>query len=302
MSNTTKGLYLSFVTAVVSGISIFINKFAVEAIRPPLYFTSIKNISVAVIVLAIIFVTGEWKKLGNLTKKELVHLVLIGIIGGSLPFYLYFTGLSQTSAVNAAIIHKTLVFWVAIMAAPLLKERMSKGQILTVLMLFAGNIFIGGFQGFKFSGGELMVLAATVLWGVENILAKKILSTVAPNIVLAFRMGLGSVILIAATLITVPQAFKNSLGLSSLQLFWIVLTILSLLVYTMTWYRALKNAPAVVVTAVLVSSTLVTNVLSAIIITHSWHITLVIQVVLIAMGAVLFSKCSLREVTIKKEI
>jgi len=290
MSNTTRGIYLSLLTAVISGISIFVNKFAVDAIKPALYFTSVKNVAVAVLIVAIVLATGEWRKISKLTGKELGYLVLIGLIGGSLPFYLYFTGLSQTSAVNAAIIHKTLVFWVMLMAIPFLKEKVSKWQILGVLMLFAGNIIVGGFKGFKFSQGELMLLIATVLWAVENIIAKKVLTSVSPNIVTAFRMGLGSIVLMSATIITVPQVLQKSLTLSGEQFFFMGLTVLFLLAYTTSWYRALKHAPAVVVTSVLVSSTLVTNMLSAIFVTHSWNAVLTVQAVLIVAGLVLFSR------------
>ena len=290
MSSITKGIYISLATAVISGVSIFVNKFAVDAIKPALYFTSIKNVAVAILIVAIVLATGEWKKIAKLTKKELRYLLLIGLIGGSLPFYLYFSGLSQTPAVNAAIIHKTLVFWVMLMAIPFLKEKVSKWQLLGVFMLFAGNVFVGGFKGFKFSQSELMLLVATVLWAVENIIAKKVLTTVSPNIVTAFRMGLGSVVLMSATIITVPQVLQKSLALSSEQFFFMGLTVLFLLAYTTTWYRALKHAPAVVVTSVLVSSTLVTNVLSAVFVTHSWNAVLTVQAILIISGLVLFSR------------
>jgi len=292
MSNTTRGIYLSLLTAVISGFSIFVNKFAVDAIKPALYFTSVKNIAVALVIVSIVLITGEWKKIAKLSRKDLGYLTLIGIIGGSFPFYLYFTGLSQTPAVNAAIIHKTLVFWVMLMAVPFLKEKVSKRQILAVLMLFAGNIVVGGFKGFKFSQGELMLLAATILWAVENIIAKKVLTSVSPNIVTAFRMGLGSLVLMSATIITVPQVLQKSLALSGQQFFFIGLTVLFLLAYTTTWYHALKHAPAVVVTSVLVSSTLITNILSAIFITHSWNVVLTVQSVLIVTGLVLFSRSS----------
>ena len=295
MSNITKGIYISLATAVISGVSIFVNKFAVDAVKPALYFTSVKNVAVALLIVAIVLATGEWKKIAKLSKKELGYLLLIGIIGGSLPFYLYFTGLSQTPAVNAAIIHKTLVFWVMLMAIPFLKEKVSKWQILGVLMLFAGNVFVGGFKGFKFSQGELMLLVATVLWAVENILAKKVLATVSPNIVTAFRMGLGSIVLMSATIITVPQVLQKSLALSNEQFLYMGLTVLFLLAYTTTWYRALKHAPAVVVTSVLVSSTLVTNVLSAVFVTHSWNVTLTVQALLIVAGLFIFSKSALNQ-------
>jgi len=290
MSNNTKGIYLSLATAVISGVSIFINKFAVDAIKPALYFTSIKNFSVALLLVALVLLTGSWRKVAQLSRKELVYLLLIGVIGGSLPFYLYFTGLAQTSALNAAIIHKTLVFWVVLLAIPMLKEKITKTQVLAVLMLFAGNIFVGGFKGFTLSRGEAMILAATVLWAIENILAKKVLPTVATDIVAAFRMGVGSLFLMSATFVTIPQVFQKSFALSGTQFLWVFLTVIFLLAYTTTWYRALKYAPAVTVTSVLVASTLITNVLSAIFVTHSWNVVLTFQAVAIVTGLALFSK------------
>lgn len=290
MSTSTKGIYLALATAVISGFSIFINKFAVDAISPALYFTSIKNLAVALLVVTVLILTKEWKSLLKLSKKELGYLVTIGIVGGSLPFYLYFTGLAQTPAVNAAIIHKTLIFWVLIMAIPFLKEKISKGQMVAVLLLFLGNIVIGGFKGFAMSTAELMLLAATILWAVENVLAKKVLVSVAPTIIVAFRMGLGSLILMTATLITVPDVLTKSITLTSTQTFWLTLTVLSLFAYVTTWYKALKHAPAVVVASVLVSSTLITNLLSALFITHSWNASLTIQSALLLSGLVLFWK------------
>ena len=59
MSNTTRGIYLSLLTAVISGISIFVNKFAVDAIKPALYFTSVKNVAVAVLIVAIVLATDS---------------------------------------------------------------------------------------------------------------------------------------------------------------------------------------------------------------------------------------------------
>lgn len=280
----TKGIYLAIITALISGIANFVNKFAVTAITPPLVFTAVKNTGVGLIIIALLIFTFKWKKLKQLTGKEILYLILIGIIGGSIPFYLYFTGLSQIPALNAALIHKTLVFWVILLAIPFLKEKVSPLLITGVLLIFAGNLTIGGFTGFKFSQGELFVLLATMLWSVENILAKKILPKVDPDIVTAARMGLGSLILLSAAAVTTPQALQKSLFLTQSQWFWMILTMATLLGYVMSWYRALKYAPAIVVTAVLAAGSLVTNVLSAVFVTHKWTLDMAVQSGLMLLG------------------
>lgn len=286
--NTTKGIYLALTTAFISGVAIFVNKFAVTVIQPPVMFTAVKNTGVGLLILAILLTSRKWKLVKKLNKRELIYLILIGIIGGSIPFYLYFTGLTQIPAINAAIIHKTLVIWVALFAIPLLKEKMSALQIFAVILLFGANLLVGGFQGFTFLEGEFLVLIATIFWAIENVLAKQILPTVDPDIVTSARMGFGSIILLGATTITAPAALVKSLFLTPTQWLFMIITMATLLGYVMTWYRALKYAPATTVTSVLVASTLVTNILSAIFVTHQWTILMGIQTVLMIVGVALF--------------
>lgn len=288
MTNQTKGIIFAFLAAFISGISIFINKFAVTAISPPLVFTATKNIGVGLLILSILIATKKWRKILTLSRKEIWQLILIGIIGGSLPFYLFFTGLSQTSAINAAIIQKTLVIWVALLAIPFLKERISPLQIAAVALLFYANLLTGGFKKFAFNSGELMILAATVLWAVENIIARKVLKNLDPDLVTAARMGLGSVILITAAVILYPASLTRITYLSQVQWFWLSATALALLSYVSCWYRALKLAPAITVTAVLVSSTLVTNILSVVFINGSWTGAMTSQALVIILGIILF--------------
>lgn len=256
--------------------------------QQPVVFTAVKNAGVGLLILAILLAFRKWKLVKKLNRKELIYLFLIGIIGGSIPFYLYFTGLTQIPAANAAIIHKSLVIWVALMAIPLLKEKMSPLQIFGVILLFGANLLVGGFQGFTFHEGELLILVATIFWAIENILAKKILPTVDPDIVTAFRMGFGSIILLVAAGITAPSALIKSLSLTSTQWFFMIITMATLLGYVMSWYRALKYAPATTVTSILVASTLVTNVLSAIFVTHAWTMLMGIQAILMIIGVAVF--------------
>ncbi len=288
MSVREKGFYLAFFTALISGVSIFVNKFAVDLIHPPLLFTATKNTWVGLMIFAILLLSRKRVLLKKLSRREIFYLVLIGIIGGSIPFYLFFTGLSIVPAVNAAIIQKTMVFWVALLALPLLKEKLSPLQFSAVAVLFVSNLLVGGFRGFRFSAGEMMILASTLFWAAEIILAKKVLKTVDPDIVTAARMGFGSLILMAAVALTVPGGIGRSLALSFSQWMWMMVTTAALLAYVMSWYRALRLAPATTVTAVLVASTLVTNVLSAIFVTHAWTEIMGAQTVLMLSGVGLF--------------
>lgn len=290
-----KGIKFAFLAALISGLSIFVNKFAVDAIKPPLYFTTFKNIAVGILIFSIILTdrnvpgvsTGDenkWTKLTKLTAKQIAILTSIGIIGGALPFYLFFTGLAKIPAINAAIIQKTLTFWVTLLAIPFLKEKLNLKLILGVALLLASNFIIGGFKGFQYSTGELYVLAATLFWAVETVIAKKALNSLDPDIVTLFRMGIGSIILAIATILTTPNLINKTTHMEISQIMWVILSILLLFMYVTTWYRALKYAPAITVTAVLVSATLVTNALTAIFVTHGWTLQLTLQALITTLG------------------
>ncbi len=303
-SKKTYGIYFAIITALISGVAIFLNKFAVDAIKPPLVFTAVKNSGVGLFIISALLISGKWKLVKKLNGLEIMYLALIGIIGGAAAFYLYFTGLSKIPSINAAIIHKTLVIWVAILAVPFLKEKLSPLQIGAVVLLFASNFVIGGFTMFEFSIGELFVLAATILWGIETILAKKVLSSVDPDIVTGARMGFGSVYLLGAAYLTAPSAIANIVNLTSVQWMWMAVTSISLLIYVMSWYRALKLAPAVTVTAVLVASTVVTNILSAVFVTHKWTEAMGMQAVLMFVAVGIFwyaAKKESKTFAVKKE-
>lgn len=285
MSNTAKGIYLAFITALISGFSIFFNKYAVGIVTPPLYFTAVKNSVVALLILLVVINSKKLPSLKTLSKKEIGLLLSIGVIGGSIPFYLFFTGLAQVSAINAAIIQKLMIVWVALLAGPILKEKLTKLQFTAVTILFLSNFVIGGFKGFTFSTGELMIFASTLFWAVEYMLARKVLKSVDPDVVVLFRMGIGSLLLLGATFFT--PAAKN-VKLDSQSLFWLTLSVGLLFGYVISWYRALKFAKATTVVSILVAATLVTNVLSAVFVTKTVTPEIAVQTALIIAGSVLF--------------
>jgi drug/metabolite transporter (DMT)-like permease len=144
---------------------------------------------------------------------------------------------------------------------------MTKFQWLGVVAIFVGNLAIGGFTGFKWNIGEIMILAATILWAIENIIAKKALADISAQTVAAFRMIVGSLIL--GAYVGISGSFVLVASLSAVQWGWTLATATLLAGYVLTWYSALKQAPATYVATLLVPATLVTNALSAVFITHA---------------------------------
>lgn len=291
---------LALITAVISGTNNFLGKIAVTAVKDPIVFTTLKNVIVAALLVGIILMLGKWREIISLTRGQMFRLLAIGAIGGSVPFALFFTGLMNTSALNAGLIHKTLFVWVLLLAVPFLKERFSWVQWVGVGTLFAANFVVGGFKGFNFNIGELMVLGATLLWAIENVIAKKALKDISSITVASARMVVGSLILFAIVLGRGSTVPLSSLSLE--QWGWTLLTSVLLLGYVLAWYTALKYAPATYVAALLVPATLVTNMLTAIFITHTFNGIQLTQMILLAAGAALIVLFVKKTVTASQQI
>jgi drug/metabolite transporter (DMT)-like permease len=252
------------ITALVSGFAIFLNGYGVAAWRDAgvaaTPYTTAKNL-VAGVILGALAVVARRRRGARppMTVSQRWRLVAVGIVGGAIPFVLFFEGLARASSVQAAFIHKTLVVWVALLAVPLLRERLSALHLAAVGLLIAGEATITGVDGLVFGTGELMILGATLLWAVEVVIAKTLLRDMPTASVGAARMGIGAVVLVAWTFASGGAAGVTALPASAWA--WIALTGLSLTAYVATWYLALERAQAVDVTAVLVLGALVTAAL-----------------------------------------
>ncbi|MFH1329518.1 MAG: DMT family transporter [Actinomycetota bacterium] len=260
------GLALAAVTAVVSGFAVFINGYGVRSWKgagaSTAAYTTFKNLVAALLLGAIAYGVARRAPAGKLRPQNASQwrrLGLIGVIGGGVPFLLFFEGLSRASSGQAAFIHKTLLVWVALLAVPLLAERITALHLGAMALLVAGQAYLTGVSGLRFGTGEAMILGATLLWAVEVIVAKRLLADLPAPTVAVARMGLGAVVLIGWTAIT--GGFAALAGLSATHWGWALVTGAALTAYVATWYGALARAHAVDVTAVLVFGAVITAAL-----------------------------------------
>ncbi len=282
------GIAVASMTAVISGLSVFVNSYGVHSIAAPSVYTTAKNL-VATVILAAGALAGRavsrrradsaagrfvtvnrgpesgratpvsWRTWG---LARWVGLAYVGIVGGGIAFVLFFDGLADTTATPAAFWRDTLVLWVAILAIPLLRERLTWWNLTAIGVLVAGEIAIAGGVGhLSTDRGELLVLTATVLWAVEVVVAKVLLHDMAASVLALVRMGIGALALVIY--LAASGALHLLIAFSADQIGWALLTGLLLAAYVGTWMTALGRARAIDVTSVLVGSAVVTALLQA---------------------------------------
>lgn len=267
-----KGLLLALGAAAISGVSVFVNSYGVKAFGDATTYTTAKNTVAAVILLAVCGLAqagGRSTVAVPLRRSRLLGLAAIAVVGGSVPFVLFFEGLAQATSgpAQAQFINKTLVIWVALLAVSVLGERLGALQLGAVALLVVGQAVLSGGLGTAFSPhlgrGEAMIFAATLLWAVEVVLAKALLRDLSSWTLALARMGLGSAILIGWVLVS--GRGSQLAGMDAAQWRWVLLTGLLLAAYVATWLAALALAPAVNVTAMLVAAVPITAVLQAVV-------------------------------------
>ena len=260
------GIGLALMTAVISGVAVFVNSDAVRAFGDATAYTTVKNGVAALVLLGVLAAASARRSPVGWTppadRWQWAGLVAVGVIGGSIPFVLFFEGLSRAAAPDAALIHKSLVVWVAVLAVVLLRERIGWLQVAAIGVLLAGQGLLGlRVDALALGGGEAMILGATLLWAVETVIAKRLLSDLSPLTVGVARLGLGLVVLVGW--LAVGGAWDSLLPASPSAWWWAVATGFVLAAYVGTWYAALSRAPAVDVTAVLVLGAVITALLAA---------------------------------------
>ncbi|MFA6198324.1 MAG: DMT family transporter [Patescibacteria group bacterium] len=258
-SHTKTAIVLALGTAVISGVANFVNKFGLSSSGDPVVYTLVKNGVAALFCISVVVAVIRRRELKQLRRSDWLKLLLIGGVGGSIPFILFFTGLAQTTAVSASFIHKSLFLWVALLAVPLLKERIGMLQGVALALLLVGNGFIGKVT--RFGRGEILIMIATLLWAVETVIIKHVLKNISSWTVAAARMGIGAVILFGVV------AFQGKLDIlgdySLTQWGWTALTGLILFGYVVTWTAALKRAPVTLVASLLVPAAFITSLCSS---------------------------------------
>lgn len=249
-----KGLLFASATAVISGVSVFANGFFVSR-TDPVTFTFIRNLLVLLFLLIpLISSRTAISGLRHLDRPSWLKLIAIGVIGGGLPFALFFSGLALTGAVTGTLIHKSLFFWTALIAVPVLGERLTWKQLLGYAAVLFGTYGAAGIAGPVDRQGIAMVFAATILWAVENVIAKTAAGNISPVLISFARILFGLPFLFGAVLLagkhpdmlpllTAPQTIVSAVFLTG---------------YMLSYYASLKYLHVTVAASILVIAPVIT--------------------------------------------
>lgn len=285
------GYGFAVLAAIISGISIYVNSFGVKLFHDATLYTLLKNGVVGLVLLVVLVVLPARRaEFARLNRAQSGWLVALAITGGSVPYVLFFNGLLLTNAITASVINHMQFALVALIAAIFLRERISAAMGAGLVVLLVGATLGTNLGKVHWDTGAYLVLASSVLFAIDFVIAKHLLKDVSTLSVMTSKMSLGSLMLLAYS------AFTGSLAkvvhLTPAQWRISVLVGLILLAFTVATFIAIRNISVTSVIAIGQASPIVTA-LVGLAATGKLGLPLInslgLLVTLVAVGAILIA-------------
>ena len=247
------GVLLVLVTAFISGVSTFVNAYAVQGTSSDAFVT-VRNVVVAAAFLPVAFVATRSLRAPALRPVDWGRLVVIGLIGGAIPFLLFFHGLQIATAAGGAATasfgYRTLFLWATVFGVVFLHERFHWRVALGAALLLAGSVLMLSLTSPIWTNGTAYVLAATVLWAGEYTVSKRALRDLPSATVVLGRMGFGALFLVGYLSLTVQ--WGTVAGFSGSQWAWVGISAALLGAFVASFYPGLKRVDLGTATSALV--------------------------------------------------
>ena len=287
MNKENIGILFAIITAVVSGFAIMVNKFFLVSLDPTL-FTSLRTFLVGLGFFIISFFKNKLS-FKNFNKVPWKILLSIGVVAG-FAFLAFFNGLKITTAGRAAFLHKLLPLFITVLAFTFLKEKIKRIQVYAMIVMIIGAYMISSSAiTFDIAIGDFLVIIATILFALENIISKYALLKKESNFIVSFcRMFFASILLFSIVLLT--GKFDQLLLLTSEQALYIGISVSILFLYVFFWYYSIKLIKVSKASTLLLLSPPISLFLSYLFLEEAILPLQIIGSILILFGAFIVSK------------
>jgi len=191
---------------------------------------------VAALVLAIpVILAGHLR----LVRDRWPTLLLVGAINSAIPFSLFAWSLHFLSAGEASVLNATAALFAGLIAALILRERMSPRRSLGLVVGFVGVILLV-WHKLSFSGNLLALaagLTAALLYGIASHIITRRLTGVPPVAVSGGSLAFSSILLAPIALADLPAAMPSGRAWLAALTLGVLCTAVAYLMY----FRLVKN-------------------------------------------------------------
>ncbi len=198
--------YLAIFTTIVLFSTIEVAVVAIRGTVNP-YFLAVLRFGIAGIVMSLI----ELKKLKSIPAKELLPMILIGVIGlaGTFGPYHLILEYDLGTVPQVALIFSLNPIFASLIAVPLLKERIDKNHIFALVLGFVGAyVVLFGFSVVAFDSlkGPLWMIWTAFAFGAYTTFSKQVVMKHGP------LLTTGVAFICAAVTLLIAMIIQNSMA------------------------------------------------------------------------------------------
>jgi len=196
--NKLKAIMFAFLAAVFYAINVPISKVLLQHVGPTTMAALLYLGAGIGIGMMSLFNKKDREKAESLTKAELPYIVGMIVLDIAAPIFLML-GISYGSSANASLLGNFEIVATTVLALILFKEAVTKRLWLAIGLITLSSILLSfeGTDSFHFSYGSLLVIMATVCWGLENNCTRELSSKSTYQIVMLKGLcsGLGALVI-----------------------------------------------------------------------------------------------------------
>ncbi|TDQ42028.1 DMT family transporter [Aureibacillus halotolerans] len=190
------------------GFNVPVLKIVVSSFAP-LPINALRIFVAGLMLLALCFFSGQLRRL---KKSEVLSIVGAGVVGIMGHHFFLALGLASTTGMNSGLILGLVPLATALSAALLLRQTFNFIRIFGVLLGFFGVTAVILFGNGHFTGlvqGDIYILFAVFAQAVGFIFVFKASKTVAPLLLTAYSILIGSLALLLIAFVTEPSGFAT---------------------------------------------------------------------------------------------
>ena len=265
MGKRSPALGFAFATlaAVISGVSVYVNSLGVRAFSDPVLYTALKDGCVGIVLLVPLLASPVWRaEYRRMDARTWAWIVALALTGGSVPFALFYSGLQVTTAATGALINHFQFVLVALCAVAFLRERIRPAMWAGFGVLLVGTLLGSDLHTLDWNTGAWLVGASSVLFAIDFVIAKHLLSGLSTLTVLTARMTLGTAMLFVYVIAEGRLAPVTQLTV--LQWEYVALTGFTLLLFTTVTFTAIRLASVSAVLAIGTAAPIITTLIQVV--------------------------------------
>ncbi len=188
----------------------------------------------------LIMAKPHWKKIEKADRR---YFLIIGIMGYFLTWDMVQVGIALTGASTAALVNSFNPVSIMLLAALILRERITPVKILCLVLAMTGALIVtNGAEGDAAAAGIVITFLATLTWGTASVYMRRLTAAYPPIMITACGMLIGLCCHIPVGIITAIQS-PPELGFREICIL-LYLGIIGSGLAQFTWTRSLRQFSA----------------------------------------------------------